>query len=223
MDKMKIIAITCDDYLHILKGFVYMFNKYWVPRADVTVLGYRSPSFDLPDNFKFVSLGDQEKYGRDWTSALIPFFKQLRDEYFLLLLEDIYILNVDKSLLHEAEKHMANGIEKVRLTFDTRLGDKKDANFKIMEQDATYRLSLQPSFIRRDYFLKYLEPGKTIWEYETNHDAVRNNGAQILIPEKAIVYYSNFVHKGEVKDIEQISRIKKEDLGVIKQLGLYKG
>lgn len=217
---MKIIVTTCDEYIHFLKGFVYMFNKHWSSDAEITVLGYSSPSFDLPDNFKFISVGEQKKYGDDWTSALIHFFKQLPDEYFVLLLDDFYILNVNKSLLHEAEKHMAKGIEKIRLTCDDRPGYGKDINFNISKQDAGYRLSLQPSFIRRDYFLKYLIPGKTIWEYETNHDAAKNNGAQILVPKQNIIFYSNFVHKGEIKDFEQISRIKKEDLDVIKQFGL---
>ena len=198
-----------------------MFNKYWLPREDVTILGYNTPDFDLPDNFDFVSLGDQKIYGRDWTSALIPFFKQLPDEYFILLLDDYYILDVNKFLLSEAEKHMARGIEKIRLTFDARPGDKVDINFKTMKQNAGYRLSLQPSFIRKDYFLKYLIPGKTIWEYETNHEAIRNDGARILLPKHDIIYYSNFVEKGKVEDIEQISRIKKEDLDMIKKLGVF--
>ena len=218
---MKIIVATCDGYLHILKGFVYMFNKHWLADAEVTVLGYSPPPFDLPDNFEFISLGKQKEYGNVWTSALIPFFKQLPDEYFILLLDDIYILSVDDSLLHAAEGHMANGIEKVRLTFDPRSGERKDANFKIMEQESNYRLSLQPSFIRRDYFLKYLIPGRTIADYETNHEAIKNDGAQILLPKQDIIYYSNFVLRGKVSDSEQISRIKKEDLDMIKQLGAF--
>ncbi len=198
-----------------------MFNKHWLSDAKVTVLGYNAPSFNLPDNFEFVSLGNQKMYGRDWTSALIPFFKQLSDEYFILLLEDFYILDVNEPLLHEAEKHMAKGIEKIRLTFDARPGERKDANFKITGQDSSYRLTLQPSFIRRDYFLKYLIPGKTIQDYETNHEAARDDGAQILLPKQDIIYYSNFVFRGKVSDSEQISRISKEDLDMIKQLGAF--
>ena len=97
----------------------------------------------------------------------------------------------------------------------------KDVNFKITGQDASYRLSLQPSFIRRDYFLKYLIPGKTIQDYETNHEAVRDDGAQILLPKQDIIYYSNFVLKGKISDSDQIARIEKEDLDKIKQLEVF--
>lgn len=219
---MKIIASTCDQYLHVLKGFIYMFNKYWSPDAEVTVLGYDTPSFDLPDNFKFISLGDQEKYGRDWTTALIPFFKQLPDEYFVLLFDDFYILGIDKSLLPMAKEHMAKGVEKVHLTnFSGRaFKEEKDVNFNIWEQDANYRLSLQPSITRKDYFLKYLKPGKTVWEYELQ-SVPMNDGAQILVPKQNVVLYSNFMSKGKVRGSAQISNIKKEDLDAIKQLGTF--
>lgn len=226
VDKMKIIVVTCDKYINFFKGFVYMFNKHWSSSAGVTVFGYSIPSFDLPDNFKFISVGKQERYGKDWTSALIPFFKQLSDKYFILLLDDFYILNINKSLLYEAEKHMAEGIEKIHLTnFNGCTGifeKEKNVNFNVLKQDYKYRLSLQPSFIRRDYFLKYLKPRKTIWQYETNFGDPNKDGAQILIPKKDIVSYSNFVRKGKASNPRQISKISKEDLNVIKQLGIFK-
>ena len=218
---MKVIVTTCNEYLHVLRGFAYMFNKYWVPGTNVTVLGYSIPSFDLPDNFEFISIGEQEKYDRDWTSALIPFFKQLPDKYFVLLLDDFYVLGINESLLREAEEHMANGIERVHFTIGSRGGiycTRKDDNFNILNQDANYRLSLQPSFFRRDYFLKYLNPGKSIWQYETQHKEPKNDGAQILVPKRDIAPFSNLVHKGKIKDSGQIKKIRKEDLNVIKQL-----
>lgn len=219
---MKIIVTTCNKYLHILKGFIYMFNKHWSSDAEVTILGYDPPTYDLPDNFRFISLGKQEEYGNEWTTALIPYFKQMPDEYFILLSDDVYILNVDKSLLSEAEKHMKKGIEKVHLTnFDNRIFNKeKDINFNIWDQDARYRLSLQPYFIRRDYFLKYLIPGKIIWTYEADHEIAKNDDAQILVAKQNILSYSNFIRKRKI-DSTQVLKIKEEDLDVMKQLGIF--
>lgn len=221
--KMKIIVSTCDAYLHILRGFIYMFNKYWLSDAKVTVLGYSAPSFDLPDNFEFISLGKQEKYGREWTTAMVPFFEQLEDEYFMLFLDDLYVLGVDESMLYVAEKHiLENKAEKVCLRcFPGRDFEKeKDADFDIWNQGANYRLNLALSFYRKDYFLKYLIPGKTIWEYETQGTSM-NDGAQILAPKKNIVSYAHFISKGKLTGPEQISRIKEEDMNAIKQLGTF--
>ena len=219
---MKIIVITCNEYLHILRGFIYMFNKHWSPDTEVTILGYNHPAYDLPPNFKFISLGKQEEYGSEWTTALIPFFRQLPDEYFILLLDDIYILDINKPLLYEAENHMMDGIEKIHLTSlgNRVLKEEKDINFNVWGQGAKYRLSLLPIFVRRDYFLKYLVPGKTIWKYETNHKAVKNDGAQILVPKQNIISCSNFVSRLIIRP-GQISRIEEEDLCMLKQLGVF--
>lgn len=218
---MKIIVTTCNEYLHILRGFIYMFNKHWSSDAEVTILGYNPPAYDLPDNFRFISLGKQEEYGREWTTALIPYFKQMTDEYFILLLDDFYILNINKPLLHKAENYMINGIEKIHLTsLDDRVFNKeKDINFYFC-QDIKYRLILPPSFIRRDYFFKYLVPGKNTWKYERNYKIAKNDGAQILITKQDIVSYSNFTYRGRVNPT-QMSKIGKEDLCVLKQLGVF--
>ena len=199
-----------------------MFNKHWSLNAKVTILGYNPPTYDLPDNFKFISLGKQEEYGSAWTTALIPYFKQLSDEYFIFLADDYYILSMDKSLMHEAEKYMKKGVEKVHLTnFNNRIFNKeKDVNFNIWEQDAKYRLSLQPCFIRRDYFLRYLYPGKSAWRYETNFYDSRNDGAQILVTKQDIVSYSNFTTQGKTNS-RRMSKIMKEDLDALKQIGVF--
>jgi len=199
-----------------------MFNKHWSPDVEVTVLGYSLPSYDLPDNFRFVSLGKQEEYGNEWTTALIPYFRKLPDEYFIFLADDYYILNVNKSLMLEVEKHMAEGVEKIQLANygDRVFKEERNVNFYIQKQDARYRLSLQPNFIRTDYFLKYLYPGKTVWRYEMNFNAPRNDGAQILIAKKDIVSYSNFTRKRK-PDSVQMSKIKKKDLNTLKQLEVF--
>jgi len=219
---MKIFVTTCDKFDRILKGFTYMFNKHWSSDAEVTILGYGAPSFSLPDNFKFISLAKQQK---DWTSALIPFFKQLSDEYFGLMLDDYYVLSVNKLLLHEAEEYMAEGVEKISLKSskywqnrDGFLG--KNVNFNIAKQDFKHRLAICPQFVRRDYFLKYLKPGKTIWQYETQFGATKNDGAQILAPKQDLLISAQVVSRGKISKQEEILRIKKEDLDAMRQLGV---
>ena len=138
-----------------------------------------------------------------------------------MLLDDDFILGLNKSLLSIVEEQMAKGIEKIHLTniSGRAFKEEKDVNFNIWEQSANYRLSLQPIVTRRDYFLKYLKPGRTIWEYEIQTTAM-NDGARILIPKQDVVSYSNFIHKGKVSGFER-AKIKKEDLDAIKQLGVF--
>ncbi|KKK57355.1 hypothetical protein LCGC14_3055310, partial [marine sediment metagenome] len=55
---MKVYVSTSNQYLHLVKIYAYLFNKFWNrPGQEVVVLGYDAPTFDLPDNFSFVSMG----------------------------------------------------------------------------------------------------------------------------------------------------------------------
>ena len=90
---IPLFVITSDKYLGALKGFSYLFNKYWGRDQGVIVAGFQAPDFLLPDNFHFHSLGDMADYpvGK-WSNALI---KLLHDyskvEVFGLMLEDYWI------------------------------------------------------------------------------------------------------------------------------------
>lgn len=227
---MKIFVTTCDKFIQIMKGFTYMFNKHWSPDVEVTVLGYDIPPPGLPDNFKFVSLGKQDRSIKDWAGPLIPFFKQLPDEYFILILDDHYILNINKPLICEAEKHIKSGIDKVFLVNlraneiqRTGIGKEKDVNFNWAKQGYVGRLSLHPQIVRRDYFLKHLRSGLNIWEYENNRmksspRGSMHDGAQMLIPKCNIAPYFNYVVKSKLR-ANQAIKISKEDLDALKRLG----
>ena len=88
---MKIIVFTSNSYLYLLPGFCELFNKYW-PNQGVTVLGYNKLEYKLPDNFSFISLG-QEPGNQYWTNGLIPYFTDLNDKYFIIILDDFFLID----------------------------------------------------------------------------------------------------------------------------------
>ncbi|GAH07103.1 unnamed protein product, partial [marine sediment metagenome] len=100
------------------------------------------------------------------------------------------------------------------------IGKEKDANFDIVRQDFNYRLTLCAQFVRRDFFLKKLTPGKNIWQYETQFKAAKHNGAQILTPKQEIAPLCNIVKRGKIAGKEMLAKIKKEDWDALKQLGI---
>jgi len=72
---MTVYVTTCDKYSHLLKGFAYLFNKYWGAEQAVVVLGFAKPDFELPPNFKFHSM--EEKETRPWTDNLKTYFESI--------------------------------------------------------------------------------------------------------------------------------------------------
>jgi hypothetical protein len=196
---MNIYITTSNDYVSLMPETASRLNKYW-PDQDVTVLHFDVVPEGLPDNFKLHNLGNQADFGRSWTDPLLPFFSELQDEYFILLLDDYFLDKpVDQSRIDQAEVYVDSGASKFDLSGDRakdRFIDHKD--YIESSQWARYRTSLQAAIWRKDYFLKYLKPSRDIWQFEfIGYKEAFNDGALVLGSRDVIVSYENAVLKGE--------------------------
>ena len=75
----------------------------------------------------------------------------------------------------------------------------------IFDQDVDYRLSLHPAIWKREYFLKYLKPSMSCWQFELkDNDKAKNDGARIIAhkysyPEQPHLFSNlNLYHGGEI-------------------------
>ena len=89
---IPIYVFTNDNHLHLLRGFFHLFNQYYDTLIVVTVVGYSEPEFDLPKNFVFHSLGPQQPKEK-WSNSLIQFCNQLDYDYFIMMLEDYWLIS----------------------------------------------------------------------------------------------------------------------------------
>ncbi len=186
---MKIYLLTSNKYTKSICPINIKFlNKYW-PNQDVTIVGYEDvlELEDLPDNVSVECLGTQEDFGRTWTNALIPFFKKVEEEYFTLIFEDHVLMNeVPTDKIAELEEQLINKkAQKAMIGGGINLKQTKafEGNQNLVEfsQRAAYRMSLHPAIWRKDYFLKYLSPGMTSWDFEIMNDSKAiYDGAAIL-------------------------------------------
>jgi len=85
-----VYVLTNDHHLWLLKGFCYLFQKYW-PYQPVTIFGYHPPQFALPDGFSFKSLGPTNRPYQRWSDGLIEMIKKIESETFILMLEDYWL------------------------------------------------------------------------------------------------------------------------------------
>ena len=71
---------TCDKYLHLLPGNVFLVEHFWPEHPKVFVMGFKKPDFEFPnDKWEFVSLGEDK--GKDnWSNDIIELFKIIGDE-----------------------------------------------------------------------------------------------------------------------------------------------
>ena len=89
---LNIYVSTCDSHLPLIKPFYYLFNKFWGTDQKVTILGYSEPSFELPSNFDFISMGEKQIDIEHWSTDLRNFFESIDDEYFIYTVEDSFLL-----------------------------------------------------------------------------------------------------------------------------------
>jgi len=186
---MKIYLLTSNKYTKNLCPInVEFLNKYW-PNQDVTIVGYEDvlELQDLPDNADVVCVGTQEDYGKTWTNALIPFFKEVKEEYFVLIFDDHILMNkvpIDK--ISELEEQFINKkAQKAMIGGGIKLENsntfKENENLLEFSQHVDYRTSLHPAIWNKEYFLKYLRPNMTSWDFELyNESRARFDGAAIL-------------------------------------------
>jgi hypothetical protein len=195
---MRVFVTTCDSHRHLLRGFSKLFNLFWGKGQKVEVLGFSLPNEPLPSNFDFVSLGRQKDFPAGvWTDPLIPFMQEVTDDYFVLLLEDEFLLGpVDHFRLQESED-LARKLrpDKVLLYSRpqhrrSRLSDKWD-----LLEDRSYRTSLCPAIWKKDYFMRYLTPGISVWAFD-NHRLSQKDGSTIVIPRSGAVYPFADVYNG---------------------------
>ena len=208
---MKILVPTSDNYAHLIEPYYILLNKYW-PNNEVVFLGFNSKKYTLsynhipylPENCSFVSLGKQEHFGKEWTTPLIPYINNIDDEYFAVIMEDMVVVgNVDlqKIKLLEDEIRSAQADKAILDSHLRHLCEPYKQGIVKIKQNVGYgQTTLHPSIWRKDYFLKYLKPGLSAWEFETKnmYDAM-NDGANIIFQEGVDDIYKsmNIYDKGK--------------------------
>ena len=182
---MKIYLLTSNKYTKKLCPInVHFLNKYW-PNQEIVIVGYEDVEElkNLPDNVSTVKLGDQEDYGVMWTNALIPYFNSINEDYFALVFDDHILMNhVDQTKLsliieqfenNKADKAMIGG----GIPLSEAAPHDTVSELLVFNQTAPYRMSLHPAIWTKQYFLKYLTPNLTSWDFEliNSNKAIHDN------------------------------------------------
>lgn len=196
---VPVYMMTNNYSLHILKASVHFFNKYWSEKIRVKVLGFKHPSFKLPDNFEFVSLGKQESFSFTsegkrlyyWTNSITPFIRDEAEDCFVLIWDEhLIIRHVAQLMFAELFNDVyTNKAQKAILSTVLNKGkfcygiDRYRDDIVKLHQKTQYRTTLMPSIWRKEYILQYMKPNMTAWEFErVNIPKSQRDGAVIIAP-----------------------------------------
>jgi hypothetical protein len=212
----------CDQNLWILKVYFHLFRKFWGDDQKVVVLGFSEPDFDIPDNFTFVSLDNEQVGGASkWTRYLYDYFSSIEDEHIIFTLEDFFPsekpnIQMLTQLYNLTKK---NNVGRCDISWDSYINifDKnnvatktksykvlvKNDNYVLLEvpKNAPYRISTQPSIWNREYLLKLLDNDWSPWDFEVL-GTLSSRGLDKRVIALADPTFTNFptkwVHKGAI-------------------------
>jgi hypothetical protein len=207
---MRVFLITCDKYLWALRPFEKLFNKYWGSDQQVVIAGFSPPSFQMSDNFSFVSMGNFADYPVEkWSNALIKFLKGVDDELFIWMMEDYWLTRcVNREAIESLGRYMLRRPDVVRgdITADRLYaGNMHDVeSFECLDivkstPPAEYHLSFQAGIWRRKLLLKYLATGETPWQTELSGTTRMIDGSAVVVGTRQFpVRYIIGIQSGEV-------------------------
>lgn len=194
---MRAIVLTSDKYLHALRPFAWLFNKYWSPNQPVLVAGFTPPDFILPSNFDFHSIGLFTDYPvQHWSDAVIKFLREVEDEAFVLMLEDYWLVRAVNTeavrMCYDYALQFKN-VLRIDLTTDRLFsfgprypGDVPDYGQcgyldLVKTEDVQYQMSMMTAVWRRDNLLSVLIPNETPWQLEIDGTTRVNARHDLLV------------------------------------------
>jgi hypothetical protein len=193
-EEYRIVIMTSDKYLPVLRASSWLLNKYWSPNPDVIVAGFTPPTFDLPSNFHFHSIGKFEDYPfKKWSDALIKLLHEIDDEVVVILLEDYFILRpVDTRNVRILYGYaMQFGyVLKIDLCVDRLYAGGTEMLYGVVEHidliksmpGSPYHMSLWPGLWRKDNLLKVLVPDESPHDIElTGTTRLSHMGNDLLV------------------------------------------
>lgn len=202
----KMYINTCDATMFFLPLFNYFYGKYW-PYQETIILGYKQPDFSLLPTQKYISMAPIQEGGvQNWSTYLRNYFESIDDEIILWGIDDHLVVDkVNYHLINYFYELMKKDptIGRVGLTYGISNREHKiidtysylePGKYSITETEIieltqcespgkpfAYRIDCNFGFWRKEYLLKYLQPGWTPWQFEVEGSKLaRNDGWRIL-------------------------------------------
>jgi len=189
IDKMKIYVTTSNNYIHIVKVFSHLFNKFWDSNREVTIVGFeKEPDFELPSNFNFVSLGNQTYPYEDFSHDMRRFLEIVDDEYFIHFEENEFIIRpVNFEIINEFEEYINPQLGRIDFTRGTsnRAHNivKATENYDIIHanQNAELRMCIRAGVWNTKYLLSHCQQKVSTYEWEAlASEKSKNDGFNIV-------------------------------------------
>jgi hypothetical protein len=167
MSLVTVLISSFDGYSECWGPVCHGFRKYW-PDCPYPVL-LMTNTKDHPDEMvKVLKVGG----GRDWSGRMITALERIETPYVMYFQEDYWInAPVETAKITTYVDLMERyGLNYIRL-LSKPLPDRDydhDPRLGVLDDQASYRTSVQITFWRREVFRDLLRAGESVWQFELN-------------------------------------------------------
>lgn len=166
---MNIYTLTNDKHSHLIEPFLHFWNKY-TDNYPINIVGFSD--IQVTDNANFISLGKQLP-ANQWSNGLIRLCQRIKDDYFILMLEDYWLHSyADLSNLDKFSAMMSDSILRFDLS-GNRIGHPHNLinsipGYAIIEsvRTAKYMMSFQTGIWDKINLLNILRKNENPWQSE---------------------------------------------------------
>lgn len=229
---VRVFVITCDKYSFALKGFSFLFNRYWSELQEVVVCGYTP--VDLPPNFSFLQIAPAEYPSNQWTNGLAQVLRRIDDSHLVILLEDYWLC---RGVNHQAVGTLYELCQSHPQILRMDLTDDRQYNGHAQDfeyipyygyndivwtpPDSPYQSSLQAGIWNRRLLLEVLHEGESAWQFEIGKtgENIRNRpDLWVLGTRQRPVRYANVFKGGDISKMN-LEGLTNQDIEELKQIG----
>ena len=138
-------------------------------------MGYTKPDFELPKNFEFVSLGNNDSLD-NWSKDLRNYFNSIDDEWLMMTVDDSMLTSTTNIKLYDTaldyllttdRKVGRFGLERDLVTRQHQYWDThKGLNLVEAKVESSHRISMRWSIWKKEYLIQHFTDGRTPWTFE---------------------------------------------------------
>jgi len=198
---LAILVSSYDGYADLWEPYFTLFHRNWpdCPYPIYLLANYKS----FPDpSVRMVFAGDV----RAWPESMAIALGQIREEYILLMLEDLFIaekVNTTR-FLKLAEWIYVRKPACVRLWPATGMTRTEVEGICQIPSGAPYRSSTVLSLWRKDVLLDLLKPGESIWQFEVMGSVRTDKYPDFFATDQPCIRHWNGVIRGKwVPDVQR--------------------
>jgi len=187
------------DIWHITNHFI---KKNWKNNNLKIYLGANGENKKeyCPENWIYINKGED----RSFSQSLKSYLEEIKEEYFILMLDDFLILDkVNNDLINKAFKFIKeNKGVYLRLVPNPKGDFKIDKYFSKIDvkNKVPYITSLQMAIWKKDFLIELLKYDFNPWEFEVKAGKTQEaleNSDKFFVTNFAFVKYTHFVEKGK--------------------------